>query len=82
MEIIAQKIGKLRGNQAWHYLENQRVDSPKTQYRTKHKCQKKSKVNEIVTNDIWLYSQIGAHPICHQRGIIRQLVGRGAQTHS
>ena len=37
------------------------------------------KVNEMIPNDILLYSQISAQPICHQRGVIQQLMEADAR---
>lgn len=40
------------------------------------------KINEMILNDALLYSQISVQPTHHQRGILRQLTGIGAETHS
>lgn len=50
-----------------------------TQDRTKHDWQI---VNEIISNGILLYLQIGSQPSSHQRGFLQQLIGTDTETDS
>lgn len=47
----------------------------------KTKPNQTNKINEMILNNILLYSQMGAQPNYHQRGFIQQQTGADGETH-
>ena len=74
--LLKTKGGGYTGDTAWR-ARTQRLYGPalgQAQIRMK-------KVNEMIPNNNLLYSQIGAQPNCHQRGLTQQLMETDAEIH-